>query len=229
MYSIRLKLLLQLSVVVAFLTAACGPSRKTEQTSPNQKTVLQIISDPVIWGKSFPFALAQAEALAREGQKELEVYPAALVSSERYDPGQQGLQQKIASFNRALSQTDQSAFYQKVNKAFPFTKPQSRTDSFHIIEADSVAAAIKISGPDNFFSPTVTIKTVIERLGPPERTYSRTIHARGEQRPQVLKLYSYARGTIVFAEEELTNTPGVVNRVLLDLTQLVNALNTEIK
>jgi hypothetical protein len=74
-----------------------------------------------------------------------------------------------------------------------------------------------------FLAPNLSVATVRERVGPPERTTQELIQNETERRPVVLTLHSYAGGAIIFAESDWS-TPGVVDRVIFDVRAITAAL-----
>ena len=74
-------------------------------------------------------------------------------------------------------------------------------------------------GPSYQFLPErLTTKQVEEVAGRPEKVATEVIQTEGERRPVTLTLRSYAGGAIVYAESDWAPTPGLVDRVILNVS-----------
>jgi len=90
---------------ILLIAASCSPAKLNSQIPASRITVLEIISDAVIWSKNVFLAIAQTEALEKEGRKSLDLFSSSIVSRERYAPNQQdSLNQKITSSANSLFQ-----------------------------------------------------------------------------------------------------------------------------
>lgn len=217
----------------SFISAICGHSAREEQDAPpppQNTKVLRIILDSVIWGKNLLPAIAQAEVLQQKGEQVIELFPDAVVSGQRFDRNKQDeVNKKIERLNQAVNEADRSDFYKRLNSNKAFDKVSGKANTYPLYEGDSTAVGIIFEGNNRLFSPGTKMATVFRRLGKPEKTSTRTIHGPGEERPQILTLYSYENGIIVFAEAEIATAPGLLNRVYVDVPRLVRALRNEMK
>ena len=68
-----------------------------------------------------------------------------------------------------------------------------------------------------FLRRGTTIQSVLAAYGKPEKTTTEVVHGRGDRRPAVLTLHHYANGAVVFVESDLAPTPGLVDRVVVDV------------
>jgi hypothetical protein len=93
-------------------------------------------------------------------------------------------------------------------------------------EDRSVRVAI---GSVALLPPALTVSKVREQIGAPDRTTRQLIEGPGESRPLVLTVYTYAGGSIAFAEADIAARPGLVNRVRLDVPAVTAALAKESK
>ena len=209
------------------LLMGCNTQRSGGQTSPNQKTLFEIISNRAIWGKDFPLALAYLEPIASTGENMAEMFPGAIRLSNKFPVSQQTeAQAKARTIDSLTRNYEKSPFYQKLNKNFPF---QSRPVNVGVLNPpgeDSLVINVSFEGAQ-LLPPDMTTAIIQRELGKPEFIKNIAIHARGEERPTILKLYSYAQGAILFAEAEIT--PGLLNRVYFNLPALFNSLNTNLQ
>lgn len=217
----------------SFISAICSHSAPNEQNAPpppQNTKVLRIVLDSVIWGKNLLPAIAQAEVLEQKGEKYIELFPDALVSGQRFARNKTGeVNEKIDRLNQAISEADRSEFYKRLNNNKTFTKVNAKANMYPLAETDSTAVGIVFQNNDRIFSPETKMATVFRRFGKPEKTSTRTIHGPGEERPQILTLYSYENGIIVFAEADIAAAPGLLNRVYVDVPRLVKAMRNEMK
>jgi len=75
-----------------------------------------------------------------------------------------------------------------------------------------------------FLKKDLKLQTVIDAYGAPEKTTTEVIHFRGERRPAILTHYHYANSAVQFVELDLAPTPGLVNRVVIDVAAATNQI-----
>lgn len=217
----------KLICLAILLLIGCNTQRSGGQTSPNQKTLFEIVSNRAIWGKDFPLALAYLEPLANSGENMVEMFPGAVRLGNKFPVSQQTeAQVKARTIDSLTRNYEKSPFYQKLNKNFPFQSRPVNVSVLNPPQEDSLVINIIFEGAQ-LLPPDMTIATIQRELGKPELIKNIAIHARGEERPTILRLYSYAQGTILFGEAEIS--PGLLNRVYFNLPALLNSLNTNLK
>ena len=92
---------------------------------------------------------------------------------------------------------------------------QARSAQFD--EDDSYRVVWQREGGE-FLKKDLQMQAVLAAYGKPEKTTTEVVHARGDRRPAVLTLHHYAGGAIRFVQSDLSPTPGLVDRVILDVT-----------
>jgi hypothetical protein len=102
-----------------------------------------------------------------------------------------------------------------------------KTEVIPSFQDDDSVRVISTRPDAQFLTPNLTVATVQERLGPPEKVEQQVIQGEGERRPVVLTLYRYADGAVTFAESDIAARPGMVDRVLLDASAVVNAIQVK--
>lgn len=101
-----------------------------------------------------------------------------------------------------------------------------RAEVLPVFEDDS--AHVALTGRTlQFLAPRLSMTTVRNRLGEPEKVSRVTIQNKFERRGVVLTLYSYAGGAITFAEADYTAVHGLVDRVILDVAAVTAAVFQE--
>ncbi len=213
-----------------FISAICGQTQPGKEHTPSQNSnLLKIISDRVIWGENFLPAIAQAQAFDKAGEKYIEVFPQAILSGEKFARGDKNNSDaKMRMYEQAQADADKSDLYQKLLRSYAFAKVSGKTISYPSAETDSLVVGLEYKD-GVLFKPDTKMEMVFKQFGKPERTDTRTINGRGEERPQILTLYSYERGIIIFAEADIAEAPGLLNRVFIDVPRFVKALNNEMK
>jgi hypothetical protein len=179
----------------------------------------RVLTDRRLWGED---AFAVFGTLVRwraAGETHILLYPDRVVSgskSDTPDPARQRLAQIGPAMQRPLAAV-RSPFAATYAAAVTARAPGFRAEVQHLPEDESFR--VVWSRPDGeFLRRGVTTRSVIETYGRPERTTTEVVHGRGERRPAVLTLHHYANGAVVFVESDLAPTPGVVDRVVLEVS-----------
>ena len=193
------------------------------------KTVMEIISNRAIWGKDFPLALAQMEALSKSGDqdKTAELTPTTLVRSQRFTnalAADAALKRTTAAFRGA----EKKDLFKKTKKNFPFMTRKPVIAVEKAPKVDSVLVALNF-GQAEFLKPGVKVTDVQKELGAAERVTYRLIEGRGEELPEILTFYSYANGAITFVESNFSAEPRLLGMVYFDTPKLVTALKSSLK
>ncbi|HEY7498319.1 MAG TPA: hypothetical protein VH740_07390 [Vicinamibacterales bacterium] len=219
---------LLLAVVVACSSSSSPPAstNAVTQNPPQKRSATQILNDSALWGPDLPTLLANVEGLQRANQREVWVFPDRAVVTTPFK-----------------SETEARTVADTINKNLSDLRanptPIARTMSARA-PLKNIQAAVIQQFPDDrsvrvalesvqLLPPDLTVATVRQRAGAPERTTRQLIEGPGESRPLILTLYSYAGGTITFAEADIAARPGFVNRVKLDVPAVTAALAKEAK
>ncbi|MBC7777692.1 MAG: hypothetical protein H7246_19815 [Phycisphaerae bacterium] len=214
-----------LRVVFGGLALLFAGQASSQVTKP--KTVLEIISNRVIWGKDFPLALAQMEALSKSDDKTAELSPTKMTLSKLY-ANAQAADASLKSITKALIGAERQDLFKKTKKNFPF---EARSPKIEVVKApqnDSVFVSLNF-GPTEFLRPDLRITQIEKELGAAERVGYRVYEGRGEERPLIITYHSYADGAIIFAESNYSDQPRLVDRVYFDTPKLVTALKSSLK
>ncbi|HEX4953088.1 MAG TPA: hypothetical protein VF017_06810 [Thermoanaerobaculia bacterium] len=195
-------------------------------TTPPGKGSARILANPRLWGRDLPLVLANLEAFAAAGEKQVALFPGQVVGTRRVlsateaGAGAGRLNQAIEGLRARPTPFSQRRLRDLPDAARPF---KASAVDFRL-EDDSFHAAV--TGLD-LLAPGLTIKAVEAELGAPESVVSEALQTEGERRPVVLTLYRYAGGSIAFAESDMAAEPGRVDRVLLDVPTVITALQEE--
>lgn len=202
--------------------------KNTQNTMTQRKTIFQILTDKSLWGKDFLSVLVHLQSFQQAGERQIAVFAEKVVTTTPLKSEAEAkrvaekLQQAISETNARptpltqklmqLNEGQREALKPEVLRYFP----------------DDESVRVKVNSLD-LFSAKLAVETVRKQLGQPEKVSTVIIPTEGERREQILTLYSYAGGAIVFVEADIAPRPGRVNRVLLDVPRIIVALEKEVK
>lgn len=211
--------------LVALVLAAGVPARAAGQPI-NKQALARTLRDTALWGKDLPVALGALGAFRRQGVAEVDMYRDRIVARGRAGSTQDA-KKAADALDAALAQpppkwtSEFAALAQRVPAKLPL---QAQVVGRYDDDLPHVAA----SGRGLLFlAPGLTIATVRQRLGPPEQVTTIAIQGIGERRPVVLTIHSYLGGTLKFAESNRAPKPGLVDRVIIEVSGIGAALFQE--
>jgi hypothetical protein len=206
---------LKIKVALALIVLALNPRL------PAQTIAVKIFTDSTLWGKDLGVLLSQLRSLQEAGEKTVYVFPDRVAGATPYVQAP-AAQRAVARLNSAIIRNRQRPLkdpYAAIAAPGAVRAATLRAESVRLV-TDGDGYHISFGAGLQFFPPGLTIKAVHDRLGPPERSVLLTIQTIGDRRPVILTLHVYAGGAISFAESDLAE-PGIVERILLNLAQLV--------
>jgi hypothetical protein len=178
----------------------------------------RMLTDPKLWGEDAFAVFASLDRWRMAGERAIEIYPDRVVSAtktETPDLARPRLSQLTAAMQRPRPAL-RAAFTAAYAAAVAARAPGFQAEIQRVVEDESFRVVWVRPGAQ-FLRRGVTIRSVIDAYGKPEKTTTEVIHGRGERRPAVLTLYHYANGAVIFVESDLAPTPGLVDRVVLDV------------
>ena len=197
---------------------------------PEEKgnALAKIFGEPGIWGKDYPAALASLPAWNRLGEKRVWVFANQMIGglphktreeaqgeAERFTEAVKALRPKPApKFEALLKERTEQLSAEKM-EVIPF------------FQDDGTMRIGLTIGANQLLAPQLSMATVKERLGPPEKVFTEVVQSQGERRPVILTLHSYAGGAVAFVESDVAPRPGSVDRVALDVPAVTAALFEE--
>ena len=218
--------------VFLILAVACSSPpapRNTEGAmpqNPQKRTVSQIISDGALWGPDFPSLIAYLDGLQSANQREVLVFADRAVLATPFQTEAEA-QQVAATLNRSMSElrAKPTALFDRMR-----TRAAVKELKADIVPQFAEDRSVRVAiGSVALLPPALTVSKVREQIGAPDRTTRQLIEGPGESRPLVLTVYTYAGGSIAFAEADIAARPGLVNRVRLDVPAVTAALAKESK
>lgn len=184
-----------------------------------QPTLLErILTDPKLWGEDAFAVFGSLDRWQAGGETAIVVYPDRVVSGSKADTpdlARQRLGQMTAAMQRARPPL-RPAFVTPYAAAVAAQAPGFQVEVQRLPEDESFRV-VWLRPRGQFLRRGVTIRSVVDTYGEPEKTTTEVVHGRGDRRPAVLTLYHYANGATMFVESDLAPTSGVVDRVLLDV------------
>ena len=223
------------AISLLILAGACGAilfAAQQEQTKENdakhQKdtgkltgTVLKILSNHALWDVEFASTVKYLHSWKKLDQSNVILFRDQLLSSKAYQNGPDA--------ERAAARLQEILFDRQPSFAPSFADLLRRADgappTVKVIDFFADDDSYRVGWactPGTSFTKALTIKIVRDELGEPQGGVSHEIvrSERGGRRPVVLTLYRYADGAITYAESDLADKPGRVDRVLLDISKL---------
>lgn len=191
-----------------------------------RKTVAQILSDRSLWGKDFPTVLAFLGSWSTVNEPNVFVFPNRVVGSTQYKT-RDAAQQAAARLSEAMKATrarPKAEFADLLRGVPAQAPPQLRVEVIRFLPDDDFFHVAWSNPSLQFLAPNLSVATVRDRLGPPEKTTQELVQNETERRPVVLTLHDYAGGAIVFAESDWSPQPGSVDRVIIDVRAITAAL-----
>ncbi|NIQ04496.1 MAG: hypothetical protein GWO20_01825 [Candidatus Korarchaeota archaeon] len=197
------------------LTFACV-TKVIQQQPPSP--LAKILKDQTLWGKDYPAALAYLESWSKIGERTVEVFPEGVLGTTPYNSPEK-VQQAAKQLAQAMKEPQpqpNDEFEDLLREPRKNPPPfQAEVISF-LADVDSMRV-VWTGTPLQLLAPNLSLATVEERLGQPEKVTQEVVPSVGELRPIVLTLYGYAGSKVAFAESDWAPRPGFVDRVIFDL------------
>jgi hypothetical protein len=203
------------------------PEASESNLQDKDDLIRRILSDAKLWGKDFPLVLASLPGFNRAGEKEITVLPNRIVGERRFksldEAGREAadVSKYLSSGQNKFRPDFQELFQRGFRERVATLKPQP----LNFLDDDTKRVAI-LSRESQFLAPGLTIATVRQVLGEPEKI-TREVLDNGERRPIILKIHHYAGGAIAFAESNWTTRPGDIDRAFLNVPAVTAAVFQE--
>ena len=215
--------------IVAIAMLACVEANAQSSPTPSKPTLDAIFSDSTLWGKDFPIALASLQSWPAAGERSVVVFQNRIVGGTPLKTREEAEQtsKKVAEAMATMEFKPKPRFEAMFKDVAPQLAAPLKTEIISRFQDDDSVRVASTRPDAQFLAPNLTMAAVQKRLGPPEKVEQQVIHGEGERRPVVLTLYRYADGAVTFAESNIAVRPGMVDRVLLDVPTVVNAIQAK--
>ena len=209
------------------LLIASVPTSVSGATVPDQSKIKAILSDASLWGEDFNALLANLKAIKNTGETKIEVFsneavgatPHATIEVALHEASELRLQmQKVRSFKSQFRTLVNARAEDLHLKVAPSAHP-SRDD-----ESGRVVLLSNEVKKTSYFPSGLTLKSIKDKHGAPEKVTKQLIDTGDERRPIVLTLYHYGDGAIMFAQSDLGEDPEMIERVILDTAKVSAAI-----
>lgn len=201
---------------------------RQQKAKLQKKTVLQILTDKVLWGKDFLTVLAYLESFQRVNETRIAVFSDEVVTTtalKSEDEGKRAAEQLNQTIEKLTA--DPTPLNKNLLLRFDGQRKTLRAEVLPYFAEDE-SVRVRVDSLD-LFSDKLAVETVKKQLGKPEKVSTLLVETEGEMRPLILTLFSYAGGAIVFAEADIAVRPGFINRVYLDVPKILAVLEQEVK
>lgn len=219
---LRLVLLLSALALLSHPAAAQqgGGTKPTAAAAPvTPRRLAALFSDPALWGRDLPAALAQLPAWRAAGETKVALFADRSVGATAFETAV-AARPRLERLARQLTAARLSVrpeFASLLSGASAASAPDLSVLPLVPDDERFRVNAAPSSGADAIIAPGLRVATMRRRLGPPEAVEQQLLDTGTERRPVVLTLYSYANGAVVFAESDFAASPGRVDRVYLDV------------
>jgi len=188
-------------------------------TGPDTGQLGKLLTDSRLWGEDAFALFGSLDRWQKVGETSICIYPDRVVGASRFataESAKPSVTRMMAEMSRARLKL-RPEFAERYGAAFAARAPGFKVQSTRLLEDDSFHLIWQREG-GQFLKKDLPIRVVFEAYGKPEKTTTEVMHAQGDRRPAVLTVHHYANGAIKFVESDLAPTPGLVDRVILDVT-----------
>ncbi len=184
----------------------------------------QIIVNENLWAEDAPAVFAWLDSWKKIGEPSIVIHPDSVVAGVASASESEAKQRaaRLDSMTRGDQPQLKPFFAEKFAGRIP-SEPPFRCNFLTSQEDDSIRVAWLGKGP-KILRRGVTISTVLETFGQPERKTTRLVQNKRETRPILLTFYHYFNSAVQFVESDPAPDPDLVNRIVFN----VNATASEL-
>ncbi len=205
--------------------AGNSPSDLRKAAERRKAEIMQILSDPVIWGPDLGAALETLPQWVQNKEDKVVIYKDTLTSLTNYS---------TKEFRKASALASRLQNALKTKSAFKFRTPQfeallnkASVRAWNLLPTGQVSESgrlhvllrVNSSKPLRLLADDLTVEELKARFAFQPEVKTQIVKLPGAGRPDVLTHYVYAGGDIVFVESEI-DSPGYVTKVLFDAREL---------
>jgi hypothetical protein len=195
------------------------------QGSSSKNSMQNILTDRQLWGEDAFAVFANLQHWKDAGETSIQVFPDRVVGGRKQDTATIA-QQTVARLSSAMRRA-QPKLRAEYQAAYQPSLPRAMAFKFQaekFMEDDSFRVVLRREAGE-FLKKGITIRTLMDRFGQPEKTTTEVIQTEGDRRPPVLTVYWYANGAVKFVQSDFSPTPGAVDRVVLDTGMVASQLH----
>lgn len=187
-------------------------------STANAALLEKILTDRELWEDDAFAVFGSLDRWKNAGVTSIIIYPekvAAGTKSETLESAKQSLTRTVERMKPRQPRL-RSKFDAVYHEAVATKAPNLKAEVIRFLEDDSFRVVWRREGGE-FLKKGVKVSAVFDAYGKPQRTTTQVVHSRGDRRPAVLTLYHYANDAIRVVESDLGPTPGVVDRVVVNV------------
>lgn len=203
------------TVLLIILLSTGLSSQILKQKPPSQ--LARFVVDENIWGKDTPAVFAWLDSWRQINMPQIIIYPDKVMAGISSTSEKQA-DHKAAQLDSATKapQPRLKPFYAKTfTGRIPAAPPFESTFTTNW-EDDSLRVTWSKKSL-RFLREGLTLSSIFNTYGKPERTTSQLVQNKRDARPILLTFYHYANGAIQFVESDPAPDPDLVSRIVLDV------------
>lgn len=214
----------------AHATPLTSPPSATFQDEQRAK-IVRIVTNPVLWRKDFGTLLLLLQSWNISGEAKVSVFSTEAFGARKFNLVSSDVLTETSELHslminepalRAAATQAMTSTWDTQTKNVTVVGQPGRDDGTMRVSATSKTVA-----PVEFLSPALTISTVKQQVGEPEKVTTQILDNGGdERRPTILTLYHYGGDAIIFAVSDMSPVPEVIDRAILDTAKVSDAIFT---
>lgn len=191
---------------------------KEPQASAANPSVERILTDPRLWGEDAFALFGSLDRWRNVGETSVLIYPDRVVGGTRFETLEEAKQRarQIAKAMQRPGAKPRPPFAAQYRQALSKKTPPLEIEAARFLEDDSFRVIWRRKD-GHYLQKDLTMRIVLAAYGPPQKTATELVQSRGERRPAVLTIHNYANGAIDFVESDWSPSPGLVDRVVVDV------------
>lgn len=212
---------LALVVRSSHLEPRVTPLKEPQASAPNASVVERILTDPRLWAEDGFALFASLDRWSNAGETSVLIYPDRVVGGTRFETledAQQRAKQIAAAMQRPGAKL-RPLFAAHYQFALPKKAQPLEIEAARFLEDDSFRVIWRRKD-GHYLQKDLMMRAVLDAYGPAQKTTTEVVQSRGERRPTVLTLHHYANDAINFVESDWSPSPGLVDRVVVDVRTL---------
>jgi len=244
-----MKLMILVCVIAfALFEISSDAARSNSNTIPNTENILdqsqdeqivRILTNKVLWRDDFPSLLRRLKSLNASGETKISVLPNEAYGERKFTSlevvGETGelhslmgelrsLMMGLPPLKPAVQAKLNATWNQSIDTVTAVGQPSGDDGSVRVNLTSKKPSTTNLIPTPEFLAPELTLSTVKQQNGEPEKVTTQIVDSEGEHRPEIVTLYHYAGGAIVFAVSDMSPTPLIIDRVILDTAKVSQAL-----
>lgn len=195
------------------------------QASPNTSVLERMLTDSHLWGEDGLALFASLDRWSNVGETSVFIYPDRVIGGTRFatlEEARQRATQIAAAIQRPGAQL-RPPFAAHYRLALAKRPLPVEIEAARFLEDDSFRVTWRRKDA-HYLQKDLTMRAILDSYGSPQKTTTEVVQSRGERRPAVLTVHYYANGAIDFVESDWSPSPGLVDRVEVDVSPVASQI-----